>query len=63
MYLTKAETFELASKLGILDIVIRDSHTCYNGDRTPHEWGAGCGKCGACELRADGYLEWIEGGM
>ena len=63
MYLTKAETFQMASKYDILDIVIEDSHTCYNGVRTPHEWGAGCGECGACELRAKGFYEWRDGAI
>ena len=60
MYLTKAETFELADQVGILPVVIEDSHTCYNGDREHrHEWGFGCGKCPACELRAKGYHEFV----
>lgn len=55
---TKAETFELADKLGILDTVIEVTHTCYNGDRTKkHDWGYGCGECGACAERAKGFAE------
>lgn len=61
MYLTKAETFTLAKEVGFLDTVINDSHTCYNGDQsTRHDWGYGCGKCPACELRAKGYAEYLE---
>jgi len=61
MHLTKAETFKLAEDVGILDIVIKDSHTCYNGDRdTEWDWGKGCGECPACELRANGYAEYIK---
>lgn len=60
MYLDKADTFELARKHGFLDTVIEDSHTCYNGDRSVrHEWGYGCGKCPACQLRERGYLEFV----
>ena len=60
MYLTKSETFALAEDVGILPVVIADSHTCYNGDREhQHEWGYGCGKCPACELRAKGYNEFV----
>ncbi len=60
MYLDKAQTFMLAQEVGFLDTVINDSHTCYNGDRTQmHDWGAGCGKCPACELRAKGYEEFL----
>lgn len=63
MRLTKAETWGLARTLGgeaLVDIVLTDSHTCYLGDRTPHAWGAGCGTCPACELRARGFAEWVE---
>jgi 7-cyano-7-deazaguanine synthase len=61
MYLTKAETFDLAKKEGCLDRVIHYSHTCYNGDRQHfNEWGYGCGECPACELREKGYYEFKE---
>jgi len=60
MDLTKAETFELADKVGFLDVVLEDSHTCYNGDRTVrHEWGYGCGSCPACQLRERGFHEFV----
>ncbi len=56
MFLTKAETFQLAKEVGFLTTVIEDSHTCYIGDRTElHEWGYGCGECPACKLRKNGY--------
>jgi 7-cyano-7-deazaguanine synthase len=55
MYLNKAETFELARKEGVLDLVINDSHTCYEGSDRVNEWGRGCGACPACELRKKGY--------
>lgn len=58
MRLTKAETFELAEAAGVLDVVVASSHTCYQGDRdTLHPWGAGCGTCPACQLRAKGWEE------
>ncbi len=60
MFLDKADTFQLAKKVGILSDVLEMSHTCYNGDRTPHEWGAGCGECPACILRRKGFCEWTE---
>ena len=57
MNLTKAEIFRLAKEEGVLDLVIEDSHTCYNGKRVRHEWGWGCGECLACKLRAKGWKE------
>ena len=50
-YHTKAQIFEEADKLGILDLVNKETVTCYNGID-----GDGCGKCPACEERARGYL-------
>ncbi len=59
IHLTKAETFKLAENEGILDIVINESHTCYNGDHQSfHPWGYGCGKCQACKLREHGWNEY-----
>lgn len=58
MELTKAEIFELAREVGVLQTVINDSHTCYEGDHTHfHEWGYGCGECPACKLREKGWNE------
>lgn len=58
MFKSKGETFALAKQLGILDIVLEHSHTCYNGDRSARfDWGYGCGACGACIERRDGYEE------
>ena len=57
--LTKAETFKMSRDEGILDIVLEESHTCYNGDHnSKNEWGYGCGTCPACELRAKGWIEY-----
>ncbi len=61
MYLTKAQTWALAQELGgdeLVRITVEDSHTCYLGERHPHPWGAGCGRCPACHLRAKGWQEW-----
>lgn len=61
IHLTKAETFKMAEEEGILDIVLRETHTCYNGDRsTLHAWGYGCDACPACELRKKGWIEYKE---
>lgn len=61
LHLTKADTFALADEYGILETVLRLSHTCYRGERQLlHEWGYGCGECGACEERAKGWMEYAE---
>lgn len=64
MNLSKAETFKLAEDVDFLDVVINDSHTCYNGnhgEEDRHEWGYGCGKCPACDLRKKGFEEFLNG--
>jgi len=62
MWIDKAATWELARTLGgdaLVDIVIEQSHTCYQGVRdTLHPWGYGCGTCPACELRQAGFAQW-----
>jgi 7-cyano-7-deazaguanine synthase len=62
MFMDKAGTWEMASKLGgeqLINIIVEDTHTCYLGDRSHrHAWGYGCGSCPACELRAKGWNEW-----
>lgn len=64
MFRTKAQTFELAEKVGCLKEVIELSHTCYEGDHsTFHDWGYGCGICPACELRKKGWIEYHTDGM
>lgn len=59
MKLTKAQTFELAEKLGVLEIVVKETHTCYEGVHDKlHAWGYGCGSCPACELRKKGWEQY-----
>lgn len=55
MWLDKSQTWELADKLGVLDIIYNRTLTCYNG--IP---GEGCGHCPACFLRKRGYEQYIE---
>lgn len=56
LYKTKAQTWQLADDLDITDLVINHTLTCYRGDTTTlHQWGYGCGACGACHERATGY--------
>jgi len=61
MWRDKAATWALAHALGgapLVEIVRRDTHSCYLGARDEHDWGAGCGSCPACELRAAGWRRW-----
>ncbi|OOF38104.1 7-cyano-7-deazaguanine synthase QueC [Rodentibacter mrazii] len=53
MYLTKAQTWQLADELGALDYVRDHTHTCYEGVE------GGCGKCPSCELRENGLAEYL----
>jgi 7-cyano-7-deazaguanine synthase len=61
MWIDKKQTWELAFETGgqpLVDLVRFETHTCYLGERgEKHEWGYGCGKCPACELRARGYFQ------
>ena len=62
MWLDKAATWKLAHDLGgagLVDLIRDHSHTCYLGERgARHDWGHGCGKCPACELRAKGWRDY-----
>jgi 7-cyano-7-deazaguanine synthase len=62
MWRDKAATWELAHALrgdAGVEMIRVQTHSCYLGDRSQlHEWGYGCGKCPACELRADGWRCW-----
>lgn len=65
MWIDKAATWALAKGLGgqaLIDLVREHTHTCYLGQRDVlHDWGYGCGKCPACELRARGYRQFAGG--
>jgi 7-cyano-7-deazaguanine synthase len=65
MWLDKRSTWALAHSLGgqkLVNIIIEDSHTCYEGDRSQrHVWGYGCGTCPACYLRAAGFQAFSAG--
>jgi 7-cyano-7-deazaguanine synthase len=60
--INKGQTWQLAHDLGVLDVIINETHTCYHGvhdeDHKFH-WGYGCGTCPACIERAKGYQEFI----
>ncbi|MCL1949002.1 MAG: 7-cyano-7-deazaguanine synthase QueC [Turicibacter sp.] len=57
MWLDKAQTWELADKLGRFDYVREKTLTCYNGII-----GSGCGECPACHLRSRGLDEYMKNG-
>ncbi|MDU8923683.1 7-cyano-7-deazaguanine synthase QueC [Pasteurellaceae bacterium LIM206] len=54
MYLTKAQTWQLADELGALDYVREHTHTCYMGIE------GGCGECPSCLLREKGLREYLQ---
>lgn len=59
--LNKADIWKLSDELGVMDLVVNQSHTCYMGDHsTFHPWGYGCGECPACILRKKGFEEYLE---
>ena len=62
MWIDKAATWALAETLGgstLVDLIIEETVTCYEGDRSHrHDWGYGCAKCPACDLRAAGYAKY-----
>lgn len=54
MWIDKAETWALADRLGVLDLVRTKTLTCYNG--VP---GDGCGHCPSCKLRNEGLRQYL----
>jgi 7-cyano-7-deazaguanine synthase len=60
MWIDKSATWAMAEALGVLDVIIHETHTCYLGDRgLRHDWGYGCGICPACELRKAGFARFM----
>ncbi|PLT35509.1 7-cyano-7-deazaguanine synthase QueC [Bacillus sp. V5-8f] len=55
MRLDKAQTWELADRLGAFDFVREKTLTCYNGIIAD-----GCGECPACKLRKRGLDQYLE---
>ena len=64
MWIDKAKTWRMAEGLGgpeLVELIRKESHSCYMGDHTTlHEWGYGCGKCPACELRRLGWRRYVD---
>ncbi|HXP04354.1 MAG TPA: 7-cyano-7-deazaguanine synthase QueC [Stellaceae bacterium] len=65
MWRDKRATWELAEELGgerLVELIREESHSCYLGERGQrHDWGYGCGKCPACELRRKGWEAYKSG--
>lgn len=53
--MSKKQTLELAEKLGVLDFLLDQTITCYNG--IPRQ---GCETCPACILRNEGLRQFLE---
>ena len=60
MWLNKKQTWELAEKENIFNIVKDMTITCYNGVEKQNEWGLGCSECPSCKLRKKGYDEYVQ---
>jgi 7-cyano-7-deazaguanine synthase len=64
MFKSKADVWEVIKQAGgkkLIDIIVEESHTCYNGNRSNRfSWGYGCNSCPACELRIKGWNIFVE---
>lgn len=54
MWIDKAQTWALADRLGVFDLIRHETLTCYNG--IP---GDGCGHCPSCKLRREGLEKYL----
>ena len=54
MWMDKAQTWQMADDLGVLELVRTRTMTCYNN--IP---GDGCGHCPACKLRREGLERYL----
>ncbi|MBP3227976.1 MAG: 7-cyano-7-deazaguanine synthase QueC [Bacteroidaceae bacterium] len=54
MWLDKAETWAMADRLGVFDLIRHCTLTCYRG-----VVGDGCGECPACKLRREGLEKYL----
>lgn len=55
MWIDKAQTWQLADELGVLELIRHETLTCYNGVQ-----GDGCGHCPSCKLRKEGLDKYLE---
>lgn len=54
VYLTKCQTLELSYELGVLEFLLKESISCYEG--IPHQ---GCRKCPTCQIRNEAIVEFM----
>jgi len=55
VFMTKKQTMEFGFRLGVLEYLLENTITCYNGiDKV------GCGQCPACKLRNEGIAQFLE---
>lgn len=57
MWKTKADVWEMADMMGMLEYIRTNTTTCYNGII-----GDGCGECPSCKLRKNGLEAYLSGG-
>ncbi|MFD1205334.1 7-cyano-7-deazaguanine synthase QueC [Sporosarcina contaminans] len=57
MWKTKADVWEMADMMGMLEYIRTNTTTCYNGIT-----GDGCGECPSCKLRKNGLEAYLSGG-
>lgn len=58
MWKNKAEIWQLADELGVLELIRTETVTCYNGIK-----GDGCGECPSCKLRNRGLENYLKSKM
>lgn len=54
MWIDKCQTWALADRFGVLQLIREKTLTCYNGIQ-----GDGCGHCPACKLRREGLERYL----
>lgn len=55
MWIDKAQTWEMADRMGKMEYIRLNTLTCYNGII-----GSGCGQCPACKLRNEGLKKYLD---
>lgn len=55
VHMSKKEAFELSYRLGVLEFLLKETITCYQG--IPHQ---GCRNCPSCKIRNTGLREFVK---